>query len=101
MPASPLRRVVLLRELGDFSLHPQGRPCGRPPAAAVLAPAATRRSPGSRPHRLGELGAVAARWEHRRSYRRRSRLSQSLLLSEDALALSLLARSAPMKGELA
>jgi hypothetical protein len=24
---------VLLRELGDFSLHPQGRPCGRPPAA--------------------------------------------------------------------
>jgi hypothetical protein len=27
---------VLLRALGDFSLHPQGRPCGRPPAAAVL-----------------------------------------------------------------
>jgi hypothetical protein len=26
---------VLLRALGDFSLHPQGRPCGRPPAAAV------------------------------------------------------------------
>ena len=24
---------VLLRALGDFSLHPQGRPCGRPPAA--------------------------------------------------------------------
>jgi hypothetical protein len=27
---------VLMRWLGDFSLHPQGRPCGRPPAAAVL-----------------------------------------------------------------
>ena len=33
------------------STLPQGRPCGRPPAAAVLAPAATRRPPGSRPHR--------------------------------------------------
>jgi hypothetical protein len=41
---------VLVRALGDFSLHPQGRPCGRPPAAAVLAPAATRREPGNRPH---------------------------------------------------
>jgi hypothetical protein len=29
----PLRVSVLLRELGDFSLHPQGRPCGRPSAA--------------------------------------------------------------------
>jgi hypothetical protein len=28
--------AVLVRALGDFSLHPQGRPCGRPPAAAVL-----------------------------------------------------------------
>jgi hypothetical protein len=28
----------------------QGRPCGRPPAAAVLAPATTRRSPGEQPH---------------------------------------------------
>jgi hypothetical protein len=38
--AEGLRSVVsvLLRELGDFSLHPQGRPCGRPPAAAVLRP---------------------------------------------------------------
>jgi hypothetical protein len=27
----------------------RGRPCGRPPAAAVLAPAATRRLPASRP----------------------------------------------------
>jgi hypothetical protein len=33
---------VLLRELGDFSLHPQGRPCG---------PAAPRPSPRHRPHR--------------------------------------------------
>ena len=41
---------VLLRELGDVSLHPQGRPCGRPPKAAVLAPATTRQRPGNRPH---------------------------------------------------
>jgi hypothetical protein len=41
---------VLLRALGDFSLHPQGRPCGRPPPAAVLAPATTRRKPGNGPH---------------------------------------------------
>jgi hypothetical protein len=36
MPASRSVVSMLLRELGDFSLHPQGRPCGRPPAAAVL-----------------------------------------------------------------
>jgi hypothetical protein len=36
MAASRSVVSVLLRELGDFSLHPQGRPCGRPPAAAVL-----------------------------------------------------------------
>jgi len=36
MPASRSVVSVLLRELGDFSLHPQGRPCGRPPLAAVL-----------------------------------------------------------------
>jgi hypothetical protein len=60
----------------NFLYHPQGRPCGRPPPAAVLGRQATRRPPGSRPHPLGELGAVAARWEHRRSYRTRSRLSQ-------------------------
>jgi len=29
------------------STLPQGRPCGWPPAAAVLAPATTRRSPGT------------------------------------------------------
>jgi hypothetical protein len=33
MPASRSVVSVLLRGLGDFSLHPQGRPCGRPPAA--------------------------------------------------------------------
>jgi hypothetical protein len=32
----------------EVSLPLQGRPCGRPPAAAVLAPAATRRSPANR-----------------------------------------------------
>ena len=31
-PASRSVVSMLLRELGDFSLHPQGRPCGRPPA---------------------------------------------------------------------
>ena len=35
MPASRTVVSVLLRELGDFSLHPQGRPAGglRPPSA--------------------------------------------------------------------
>jgi hypothetical protein len=33
-----------------FSTNIQGRPCGRPPAAAVLAPATTRRPPWHRPH---------------------------------------------------
>jgi hypothetical protein len=33
MPVSRSVVSVLLRALGDFSLHPQGRPCGRPPAA--------------------------------------------------------------------
>jgi hypothetical protein len=37
---------VLLRALGDFSLHPQGRPCGRPPTAPVLAPAGHGRPAG-------------------------------------------------------
>jgi hypothetical protein len=41
MPAFRSVVFVLLRALGDVSLHPQGRPCG---------PAATRRPPGSRPH---------------------------------------------------
>jgi hypothetical protein len=36
MPAFCFVVAVLVRGLGDFSLHPQGRPCGRPPAAAVL-----------------------------------------------------------------
>ena len=33
MPASRSVVSVLLRALADVSLHPQGRPCGRPPAA--------------------------------------------------------------------
>ena len=33
MPAFRSVVSMLLSELGDFSLHPQGRPCGRPPAA--------------------------------------------------------------------
>ena len=33
MPAFRSVVSVLLRSLGDSSLHPQGRPCGRPEAA--------------------------------------------------------------------
>jgi hypothetical protein len=33
MPTSRAVVSVLLRALGDVSLHPQGRPCGLPPAA--------------------------------------------------------------------
>ena len=49
MPASRSVVSVLLRELGDLSSHPQGRPCGRPPPAAVLA---------------GSDAAVTGRWPH-------------------------------------
>jgi hypothetical protein len=55
MPASRSVVSVLLRELGDFLYPSQGRPCGRPPAAAVLAPATTRRSPGEQPHPASKL----------------------------------------------
>jgi hypothetical protein len=41
----------LLALTRSYFLYPSSRPaCGRPPAAAVLAPAATRRAPGYRPH---------------------------------------------------
>jgi hypothetical protein len=43
---------VLLRALGDFSLHPQGRPCGRPSAA--LRPGNATAPPG----RLGPRASV-------------------------------------------
>ena len=51
MPAFRSVVSVLLRALGDFSLHPQGRPCGRPPAAAVLGRQVNRRVslPGCQP----------------------------------------------------
>jgi single stranded DNA-binding protein len=32
----PLRRARAVEGAGDFSLHPQGRLCGRPPPAAIL-----------------------------------------------------------------
>jgi hypothetical protein len=44
MPASRSVLSVLLRELGDFSLHPQGRPAGgrlRRPSSAASAPCGT------------------------------------------------------------
>ena len=44
----------------------QGRPCGRPPAAAVLAPAVARRLPGNRPH-PSRSGVLSPRWRSRRS----------------------------------
>jgi hypothetical protein len=40
--------AVLVRALGDFSLHPQGRPCGRPPAA--LRPGSDTLVTGDWPH---------------------------------------------------
>jgi hypothetical protein len=60
MPAFRSVVSVLVRELGDFSLHPQGRPCGRPPAAAVLGrqPTATG---------AGRLNASALRRSARRA----------------------------------
>jgi hypothetical protein len=42
MPAFRSVVSVLVRSLGDSSLLPQGRPCGRPPAAAVLGRQAQR-----------------------------------------------------------
>ena len=38
---------VLLRALGDVSLHPQGRPCGRPPAASAGSSTTTAGEPAS------------------------------------------------------
>jgi hypothetical protein len=40
----------------NFPYSPQGRPCGRPPPAAVLAPAARRQPPRNRPHPTGKAG---------------------------------------------
>jgi hypothetical protein len=62
MPASRSVVSVLLRELGDFSLHPQGRPAGgrlrRPSSAA---------EPGrrARPHRNAcRLHDLTGQWTH-------------------------------------
>jgi hypothetical protein len=48
MPASRSVVSMLLKELGDFSLHPQGRPCGRP--AAALRPGNDTTVTGIRSH---------------------------------------------------
>jgi len=51
MPAFRSDRSVLLRELGDFSLHPQGRPraaSGRPPARNDTTVTAYRPHPRAR-----------------------------------------------------
>jgi hypothetical protein len=62
----PLRRVRAVEELGDFSLHPQGRPCGRPPAAL---------RPGNDTTAMGEPASPAPRvpltaWRTARQTRR-------------------------------
>jgi hypothetical protein len=57
---------VLLRELGDFSLHPQGRPCGRPPAA--LRPGSDATLTGVPPPPFSAAGTDAAAWSTRRSH---------------------------------
>jgi hypothetical protein len=66
MPAPRSVVSMQLRELGDFSPHPQGRPCG---------PATTPRSPGNRPHPLlgiertspagGAASTLAGSWSRR------------------------------------
>jgi hypothetical protein len=63
---SAFRSVVsmLLRELGDFSLHPQGRPCGRPPAALRPGSDSTVTGEPASPSRRGGARAAPsrARW---------------------------------------
>jgi hypothetical protein len=61
MPTSRSVVSVQLRALGDFSLHPQGRPCGRPPAA--LRPGSDTRVTGmpASPSTSGRDEAFAAR----------------------------------------
>jgi hypothetical protein len=51
MPTSRSVVSVLLRRLGDVSRHPQGRPCGRLPPAAVLG----RQRPLTPPGGYGDL----------------------------------------------
>jgi hypothetical protein len=83
MPASRSVVSVLLRELGDFSSHPQGRPCGRPHPAAVLGRQDRRRGGNSilvqsrhsipswrngqphpaRPDRTGRLDCMEDQWQ--------------------------------------
>ena len=60
MPASRSVVSVLLRELGDFSLHPQGRPCGRPPAALRPGSDATVAGVPASPSTPGGAGAVTS-----------------------------------------
>ena len=59
MPAFRSVVSVLLRELGDFSLHPQGRPCGRPLRGRPRPPTQLP----DRPHRQapGRTASPAAR----------------------------------------
>jgi hypothetical protein len=47
----------------------QGRPCGRPPTAAVLAPAATRQSPGSGSHPSPQVEPHPSAWPEQQSRR--------------------------------
>jgi hypothetical protein len=60
MPASRYVVSVLLWKLGDLSPHPQGRPCGRPPAAAVLGLAPERGAVAGEMYRTAN--AVVQAW---------------------------------------
>jgi hypothetical protein len=51
---------VLLRALGDFSLHPQGRPCGRPPAALRPGDDTTATGAPASPSTTGSTSQAAA-----------------------------------------
>jgi hypothetical protein len=54
----PLRRGCAVEELRDFSLHPQGRPCGRPAAALRPGSGTTVTGAPASPCRRRRPGAV-------------------------------------------
>ena len=99
MPASRSVVSVLLRGLGDFSIHPQGRPCGRP--AAALRPGSHTAVTGEPASPAGRTGGSGRQVRASSFLSGKEPTARWLLLSEEAVALSLLARSTPMKGELA
>jgi hypothetical protein len=63
MPASRSAVSVLLRKLGDFSLHPQGRPAGgrlrRPSSAATDQEEWIDTRPSQAEHHAANLGCIS------------------------------------------